>query len=156
MRVIARPDDGMIARAQKIFAGNGGGSTADYKTGFCGAHSTMYIFDAFADIYACWEKTGDKSIRIGRVRKNGELEMNEALNRLWRTRTAASNPTCRKCRYNLHCGGGCAVLAEGTNGTMHSNYCDGFAERFRHSVASAYVAFTKGQQLTEHERVCDL
>lgn len=155
MRVIARPDDGMIARAQKIFDADGD-STKDFKTGFCAAHSTMYIFDAFGDIYACWEKTGDRSIRIGSVLEDGSLEMNEGLTRLWRTRTSASNPTCRNCRYNLHCGGGCAALAEGRSGTMHSNYCDGFAERFRHSVAMAYDAYSSGLTVQAQERVCDL
>lgn len=154
MRVIGRPDDKMVARVRKLFDQHA--TTPDIKSAFCGAHTSMYIFDAFGDIYACWERTGDASIRIGRVLDGGHVEINEAMNRLWRTRTPASNPVCRKCRYNLHCGGGCAVLAEGRSGKIHSNYCDGFAERFRHSVATAYTTFVNGEAVAEQARVCDL
>lgn len=154
MRVIGRPDDGLVARVRKLFDQRS--SMPNLKTAFCGAHTGMYIFDAFGDMYACWEKTGDPGIRIGRVLDDGQVEMNAALTKMWRSRTPASNPTCRKCRYALHCGGGCAVLAEGRSGKIHSNYCDGFADRFRHSVASAYVSFASGSAVMAQERVCDL
>lgn len=155
MKLIFRPTDQMQSRAFGIFDKKGGGPDS-LKTSFCGAHSGMYIFDAFGDVYACWERTGDASVRIGRVLESGELELNDGMVRLWRTRTPASNPTCRRCRYALHCGGGCAVLAEGRNGKIHSNHCDGFAERFRYSVAQAYVAYASGERITEQSRVCDL
>jgi uncharacterized protein len=155
MRVIGRPDDGMEDRARRIFDERAHGST-QHRTSFCSAHSGMYIFDAFGDIYACWERTGDTGVRIGRVLNDGEVEMNQGLNRMWRSRTPASNPTCRKCRYALHCGGGCAVLAEGQKGKFFSNYCDGFADRFRHSVARAYIDHVNGVEGVQQSRVCDL
>jgi uncharacterized protein len=155
MRVVGRPDDGLEWRARRLFDTGAAGGT-QFKSSFCSAHAGMYIFDPFGDIYACWEKTGDERIRIGRVLEGGEVEMNEGLNRMWRSRTPASNPTCRKCRYAFHCGGGCAVLAEGQKGKFFTNYCDGFAERFRHSVARAYVDFTNGVETMEQQRVCDL
>jgi uncharacterized protein len=68
----------------------------------------------------------------------------------------ASNPVCRRCRYALHCGGGCAVLALGRSGQYHSHFCDGFASRFRSSVAEAYIRFDNGEDLAVRgERVCD-
>lgn len=155
VKVVFRPTDQMQARAYAIFESKGGGIDG-LKTSFCGAHSGMYIFDAFGDVYACWERTGDSSVRLGRVLESGDLELNDGMVRLWRTRTPASNPTCRKCRYALHCGGGCAVLAEGRNGKIHSNHCDGFAERFRYSVAEAYMAYVSGNRLGNQARVCDL
>lgn len=155
MRVIGRPDDGMEDRARQIFESRAHG-LSQHRSSFCGAHSGMYIFDAFGDIYACWERTGDSRVRIGRVLDGGEVEMNEGLNRMWRSRTPASNPTCRKCRYALHCGGGCAVLAEGQKGKFFSNYCDGFADRFRHSVGKAYVDHVNGAEMVQQTRVCDL
>jgi uncharacterized protein len=155
MKIIGRPDDGLEYRARKLFEGRGHG-LAQFKSSFCGAHSGMYIFDAFGDIYACWEKTGDARIRIGRVLDGGQVEMNQGLNKMWRSRTPASNPTCRKCRYAFQCGGGCAVLAEGQKGKFFTNYCDGFADRFRHSVAKAYLDFVNGTEIVVQERVCDL
>jgi len=155
MRVIGRPDDGMEVRARRIFDRRGH-SIPNFKSSFCGAHTGMYIFDAFGDIYACWEKTGDARIRIGRVLEGGRVEMNEGLQKMWRSRTPASNPTCRKCRYAFHCGGGCAVLAEGQKGSFYTNYCDGFADRFRHSVAMAYQSHLSGDEVKADARVCDL
>ncbi len=153
MRVIGRPDDWMHVRARSVFEKRSD-PRPYFKSGFCGAHSSMYLFDAFGDMYACWEQTGDPSIRIGRVLENGEVEMNEPMNRLWRTRTAASNPTCRRCRYALHCGGGCTVLAFRTNGKYHSNYCDAFGERFRHAIATAYQEFVQGGTTVGQEPLC--
>jgi uncharacterized protein len=155
MRVVGRLDDMMEVRARKVFdtradTGN------DLRTSFCSAHGNMYIFDAFGDIYACWERTGDANVRIGRITDEGKYEINGGMNKLWRTRTVATNPTCRKCRYALHCGGGCAVLAESHSGKFHSNHCDGYADRFRFSVARAYQQYVAGVQVTYREQVCDL
>jgi uncharacterized protein len=154
MRVIGRPDDGMQAMARKMFDRKR--TMPSMKTSFCGAHNGMYIFDAFGDIYACWERTGDERVRIGRVLDGGDVEMNVGLEKHWRSRTPASNPTCRKCRYAFQCGGGCAVLAEGQKGKFFTNYCDGFADRFRHSVAMAYQDHVNGTETVEPVRVCDL
>jgi hypothetical protein len=41
----------------------------------------------------------------------------------------------------LHCGGGCAILAEAANNEYSSNYCDAFATRFKRAVADAYEDF---------------
>lgn len=154
MRVVGKPDDALEAMARRLFGG--AQVMPSFKTGFCSAHTGMYIFDAFGDIYACWERTGDPRVRIGRVLDGGEVELNEGLTRRWRSRTPASNPTCRKCRYAFQCGGGCAVLAEGQTGKFFSNYCDGFADRFRHSVATAYLDHVQGNAPVEQVRVCDL
>ncbi len=155
MRVIGRPDDGMEYRARMLFESRKQGMS-QFKTSFCGAHTGMYIFDPFGDIYACWELTGDERVRIGRVLDDGEVEMNQGLTKMWRSRTPATNPTCRKCRYAFHCGGGCAVLAERHKGKFYTNYCDGFGDRFRHSVAQAYSDFVAGTEVVEQVRVCDL
>lgn len=153
MRVIGRPDDGMQALARRLFDRRRG--MPEFKTSFCSAHTGMYIFDAFGDIYACWERTGDERVRVGRVLDGGEVEMN-GMTKMWHSRTPASNPTCRKCRYAFQCGGGCAVLAEGQKGKFFTNYCDGFADRFRHSVAMAYLDHQAGVEVEEVVRVCDL
>ena len=153
---IAMEDDGLLDRASQVFEKRSD-PLPNFKASFCGAHGSMYVIDAFGDIYACWERTGDPSIRIGAIKEGGEVSMNRAITEQWRNRNVTSNPVCRRCRYSTYCGGGCAVLAEGQHGTIHSNYCDGFGKRFRASVAQAYLDHVAGvQREVSAERVCDL
>ncbi len=153
---ISRPDGAIGAKARQIFADSS--NLPEFKESFCGAHTKMYLFDAFADIYACWERTGDKRLRIGNIGPEGELELNETVNSLWKSRTVASNPACSKCRYALHCGGGCAVLAQAKTGRYHANFCDGYASRFRARVAEAYEDHKKGESTTRRAAgaACDV
>jgi uncharacterized protein len=154
LSVIAAPDDWLKNDARAIFSKNGG-APPKLRESFCGAHTGMYIFDAFGDIYACWERTADPSIRIGRLKEDGDLELSKSATELWRSRTVATNPVCRKCRYALHCGGGCAVLAYGSTGDYHTNFCDGFASRFRANVAEAYLEKASGRSVPQTtSRVC--
>jgi uncharacterized protein len=145
MRLISRPDDRLSDQVRGIFKSQDRPSLAST---FCGAHNGMYLFDSFGDIYACWERTGDPRIRIGSVTEAGDLVLEEKLNRMWRSRNVTTNPTCRKCRYSLYCGGGCAVLAEQHRGEFFTNFCDGFAARFRASVAEAHHDHVSGRDLT--------
>ena len=154
--IIGRPDEMIRVRARKIFDGEET-PAPQLRPSFCGAHDQMYIFDPFGDVYACWERTGDPKIRIAHLTPEGDVELKHAVNDQWRSRSVASNPVCRRCRYALHCGGGCAILALGQRGKFHANYCDGFAARFRSSIADAYRAFVAGEEATHlHDRVCDL
>ena len=154
VRVLGTIDDSMRNQVHRLFTKRG---LPAFKPSFCSAHTGMYIFDAFADIYACWEKTGDKRIRIGHVDETGEPHLNTAPNAQWRSRHVASNPICLKCRYNLFCGGGCAILAQDHNGGFYRNYCDGFAHRFRNSVAEAFTDFARGTPLAAGlEAFCDV
>ena len=69
----------------------------------------------------------------------------------------SSNPVCRRCRYATSCGGGCAILAEEASGNAYSNHCDGFAKRFRSSVARAYASFTAGKaESFKPTNLCDV
>jgi uncharacterized protein len=148
MSVIAQPDDAIKHQARRIFRDPEHGLPM-LRESFCGAHTGMYVFDTFCDIYACWERTGDPSLRIGHVHENGKLEMNLPNFQHWRSRTVLSSPVCSKCRYALHCGGGCAVLAERRTGEFHMNYCDGFSTRFRANVAEAYLDHIAGRPMVE-------
>jgi uncharacterized protein len=156
LRVLDRPDEGLRARVRRIFD-SPREVLPNLRPSFCGAHDRMYIFDPFGDIYACWERTGDRDVRIGSVTPEGDVEFRFDPLQLWHGRTVASNPVCRRCRYALHCGGGCAVLALSENGEFNSNYCDGFAGRFRASVAESYLEHLSGSRAAAvAERVCDL
>lgn len=152
--ILGRLDDSTRSQAQRIF---GGTSAPRLKPSFCAAHVGMYIFDAFGDIYACWEKTGDSKVRIGHVDEGGALTLNAPTNDLWRQRTVASNPVCTKCRYAMYCGGGCAVLALESQGEYYRNYCDGFAHRFRAAVADAYQDHLAGRSVgLGQDAFCDM
>jgi uncharacterized protein len=156
--VLARiigPDDMIKDRARGLFD-KPETFIPELKESFCSAHHKMYIFDAFADIYACWERTGDSNIRVGRIKEDGTLEMKEETLNLWRSRTVSTNPVCSQCRYALYCGGGCAVLAEGKTGKYHMNFCDGYASRFRANVAEAYIDHISGVAVVaKGARICD-
>ncbi|MEY9859297.1 radical SAM protein with 4Fe4S-binding SPASM domain [Catenulispora sp. GAS73] len=143
MNVIDRPDDRLRNRVLSLFSH--GGHPGGQPT-FCGAHTGMYVIDRFGDMYACWERTGNPKIRIGRIAQDGTIETSEAMSSLWRNRTVTSNPVCKQCRYALYCGGGCAVLAEGRTGRLDRNYCDGFGFRLRAMVAEAYTDHAAGKQ----------
>jgi uncharacterized protein len=156
LAMIDRPDDTIKGQARRIFR-DASSAAPDFRESFCSAHTRMYIFDVFADIYACWEKTGDPSIRIGHLEEDGTVALNMTVNNLWKSRTVASNPVCRRCRYAFYCGGGCAVLAANKTGKFHANFCDGFAQRFRSSVAAAYLDHVRGADLkVQGERITDL
>jgi uncharacterized protein len=153
--VLGRVDDTLRHQARRIFARRG---LPAFKPSFCSAHTGMYIFDPFGDIYACWEKTGDEKVRIGHVGEDSAVRFNFDVQALWHGRTVASNPVCLQCRYNLFCGGGCAVLAAGqSGGDFYRNYCDGFAHRFRASVAEAYADHAGGKAFVDRaDAFCDL
>jgi uncharacterized protein len=151
--VVQGPDDRLKHEARRIFAQAG---RPPLKAGFCEANMGMYIFDAIGDIYACWERTGNPNIRIGRIRADGEVELAQEMYDNWRLRTVAANPICRKCRYALHCGGGCAVIAEARRGNMSINFCDGFAARFRAMTALAWLEHKRGAAMpTGLPLLCD-
>jgi uncharacterized protein len=142
MKIIRRPDDQLRSRVLSIFMS---GDHPGLQPTFCGAHKGMYVIDKFGDLYACWERTGNAKIRIGRILPDCTVEMNESTTSMWRGRTVTANPVCNQCRYALYCGGGCAVLAEGRKGRIDRNFCDGYGFRFRAMVAEAYEDFKAGE-----------
>ena len=139
MAVFREQDAAIKVKAREMMSGAIETEVA-LKAGFCGAHDRMYILDGFGDVYACWERTGNPDIRIGRVSESGDFIPDESRQSQWRDRSAVSNPVCAKCRYVLYCGGGCAVLAESRHGRFYGNFCDEYANRFRRRVAEAYLA----------------
>jgi len=154
--LLRRQDDSLTAGARRILQKRSD-PLPGFRSSFCGAHNKMYVLDPFGDLYACWERTGDPSVRIGTIAEDGTALVSPATMASWRSRSVATNPVCRKCRYATYCGGGCAVLAEGQSGDMHANHCDGFQKRFRASVAEAYVAHVSGDAaVVPAELPCDM
>ncbi len=156
MRVIQRPDDGLRDRIWRIFDKQAN-PMPNFKASFCAAHVGMYIIDPFGDLYACWERTNDPEIRIGHITKDGDVVLNSEIEQTWRSRTVTSNPTCLKCRYAFYCGGGCAARALNHHNEFFTNYCDGFAARFRDSTAKAYLDFIAGvKPVTKQDQGCEV
>jgi uncharacterized protein len=155
LRIMGDQDDGLMRQARQLFDSRND-PLPHFKPSFCGAHVGEYVIDPFGDIYACWERTGDPSTRIGAIGPDGDVRMNAAITALWRSRNVASNAACRQCRYASYCGGGCAVRGEEQHGTPFANHCDGFAKRFRATMAKAYLDHVGGIA-PEHRgtRVCD-
>lgn len=152
---VGHSDDTLHRRLRKLFEQRENPAPG-FKTGFCGAQSVMYIFDAFGDIYACWEHTGDPRVRVGYVSEQGEPVMADEQERIWRSRSVLSNAACRRCRFAFYCGGGCASLARSNSGDFHSSHCDGFAQRFRATAAQAYLDFVSGKKPEEApDPACD-
>jgi uncharacterized protein len=153
MRAITTADDGLRRRLRTVLR-DGGDPMPLMKASYCGAHTGMYVFDPFGDIYACWERTGDKNLRVGWIDESGTAQFVADRLEGWRSRNVTSNETCAQCRYAMYCGGGCAVLAEDVHGTMFGNYCDAFGRRFRLSVRDAYA--TRHSKPVADERVLEL
>lgn len=143
--VIGRMDTPLRNRLRQILE-NQQDPIPGFRVHFCSAQNTMYIFDAFGDIYACWEHTGDPEQRIGRLTESGEVVFVGGERERWRGRNVSTNPICRRCRYAFYCGGGCASQAEARNGEIHSSFCDGFARRFREAAALAWGDFAQGKE----------
>jgi uncharacterized protein len=134
------------------------------------------VFDPLGDIYACWERTGDERVRIGYLGPDGPVfpragEPAAAPNGrkllpmakaepigidAWRSRTVSTNPTCRKCRYSLQCGGGCAAQALNHKDKYLTNYCDGFQNTFRAAAAEAYLAHERGERFAAPDSPCSM
>lgn len=167
LRVIGTPTDEMRGLVSRILRGEVQPWTA-YKASFCGAHTSMYVIDSFGDIYACWERTGDPTLRIGSIGGDGvprfvhappqtqvvaetkkllpmvgKLQVTDI--DMWRDRTIATNDTCASCRYAFYCGGGCASEAIDHRGAYYTNHCDGFQQRFRVAAAAAYEDIRQGR-----------
>ncbi|HTW83335.1 MAG TPA: SPASM domain-containing protein [Candidatus Sulfotelmatobacter sp.] len=131
------PDDDLARNLRSLFREHGD-ALPQMKAAYCGAHTSMYVIDPFGDIYACWERTGDKNLRVGWIEADGTPQFVADRLATWRKRNVSSNETCGQCRYSMYCGGGCAVLAEDVHGTIFGNYCDAFGRRFRETVGRAY------------------
>lgn len=150
--ILSRPDDRLVIMAHQIFCS---GERPAFQATFCGAQNGLFIFDAFGDVYACLERTGNRQLRIGQMSGRDEILINDPVYKLWRSRNVTSNDTCSKCRYSLYCGGGCAILAEVHNGGFNRNHCDGYQARFRTCVAEAYLDFRAGKlPATRVSRAC--
>ena len=127
---------------QKMLRGD---SAACFKAEYCGAHSGNLVFDPFGKIFSCWDVLTDPRSVIGRVdTENGILQFCENYD-VWQGRTVNTVPYCKKCKYKLFCGGGCAAQGLVANGDMNLPFCEAYIERFnRVAVETAAKLINEG------------
>lgn len=87
----------------------------------CEANVYTYAFDLYGDVYTCLAACGESKFSIGKFYP--ELKINENMLNLWRKRSIFSIPKCKDCRFNILCGGGCALLAYFGNGSLGNACC---------------------------------
>lgn len=171
----AVPVDGLKAKISSVLNGTVD-PRAYQRASFCGAHTSSYVFDPLGDIYACWERTGDVRVRIGYLGPDGAVFPRTDKSQpaptgrkllpiasaepigidAWRSRTVSTNSACRKCRYALQCGGGCAAQALEHKDKYLTNYCDGFQNTFRVAAAEAFLARESGEQIAALDSPCGI
>lgn len=123
------------------------GGFAPLQSSYCGAIGGMYDIDSFGDIYACNDTLTDSNCIIGKVdTENGKFDFNSNYD-IWKKRSVAAIPKCRKCPYLLFCGGGCAGQAKlaGKEG-IYSSYCMDFKKIFQQvavEVCEEYLSVSK-------------
>ncbi len=153
MQVIDYPHHGLMNQVRSIFNNK---TFPNFRSSYCKAHTGMYIFDSFGDIYSCWEHAGDKRFRIGYISQDKNLKFSPLL-KMWQNRTVVVNPQCKRCPYALYCGGGCAVKAARHAGTYDNgisfkqNFCDGFANEFRRAAVNAFQEYENNVTSKPHQ-----
>ncbi|MBU1097796.1 MAG: SPASM domain-containing protein [Bacteroidetes bacterium] len=111
-----------------------------FKSSFCGANSSMYLFDPIGDIYTCWDVVKQDECIVGKYYPHFELD-EQALNN-WHGRYVGRLEKCSKCRYALYCGGGCEGATYFESGQFFSNNCNDFPKLFKEYLLQVYEANT--------------
>jgi uncharacterized protein len=81
----------------------------------------MYAFDLHGDVYTCLSVCGNKKFSVGKFYPKLNLDKEKV--GMWRKRSILDIPKCRECKYNLLCGGGCAILSYYEKGSLNEPCC---------------------------------
>ncbi|MFX0091361.1 MAG: radical SAM protein [Candidatus Hodarchaeota archaeon] len=100
----------------------------------CGSNRQI-SFDPLGDLYACRLLIGKPKAKIGEYWP--EFKPNE-LYTLWRKRSIATIPECRKCHLATLCGGGCPYRAVLNSENVLSPHCDSIRPFLTHFVPNLY------------------
>jgi len=125
------------------------GKYMQFKGAFCGANSSMYVFDPHGDLYACWESVGRDMSRLGSY--HPDLRLDEARHEDWRGRAGVEIPRCLECKYVLLCGGGCTQHAHDAHGDFRSPDCRDFEQVLKLSLPLFYRKYEEYRQRRESE-----
>lgn len=100
-----------------------------FKSSYCGANSSMYLFDPLGDIYTCWDVVKQKQCKVGEYFP--EHKTNSASLNNWHVRHIGNIDQCTKCKYALFCGGGCEGQLYHDKEEFFSSYCNDFPNLFK-------------------------
>ena len=106
------------------------------KSIFCGAQADLYIFDAYGEVFTCWELVGESSNKIGTYNNDFNIDPSEANN--WFGKNISEVESCSKCKYAFFCGGGCISHALKDDKGYRSSYCEEYPSMFHISTMEAY------------------
>lgn len=134
--VVACQDFGIRGRVRKVLEGRG---LMEFKATYCGAQTSMMVFDPYGDMYTCWELVGMDRHKVGDYRE-GVTYYDEEL-RNWYGRNVGTTQACGQCKYAFFCGGGCMAGALREGRGYNSPYCDGFPKTFQEVVPDAVRQF---------------
>ena len=101
----------------------------------CSAHTSLFYYDPFGDIYPCGEALGHQEHTIGKYIP--ELKFNDSL-QYWRKRTIFTVHECAECNLAFFCGGGCAYRAYRKTGTIYGPYCEHVKSSLKYEVPYLY------------------
>jgi uncharacterized protein len=103
----------------------------------CAAETGMLMFDAFGDVYSCWEEIGEPAHRTATYDADG-LRFVGDVARTWLSRFPGAIEECSRCPYALIHTSGCGKHAAQMTGTIFASACESFQEYFPASLAFAY------------------
>ena len=99
----------------------------------CNADSKCRYFDPFGNVYSCILAVGNEKKKIGSY--NTKLTYSE---KSMMTRSIATVPACRKCKYALLCGGGCPNAIPDTMDIQTTPNCGYFQNDLENRIPEIY------------------
>jgi uncharacterized protein len=87
----------------------------------CEANVHTFAFDLHGDVYTCLATCGENKFSVGKFYP--KLKLNQNLVDIWRRRSIFTIEKCKDCKFNILCGGGCAILAYFGNGSIDKECC---------------------------------
>lgn len=99
---------------------------------YCPAHANQRVFDPFGDIYTCWEVVGNTEQAIGSY-LSSPIKFSPSYD-YWLKRNVSNMERCRKCKFALLCGGGCAGHLVSANKNIYNSNCEDFKKILHFSV----------------------
>ena len=109
----------------------------------CDSEESMYIYDAYGDMYSCPVALGNKDATIGTYYPEYTLKKESMLNR-----NIESVPECRACINKFICGGGCANQIVKGDETILKPNCSYMNTQMDHLIEFARRELNKQCQAT--------
>lgn len=103
-------------------------SIKPWKLSYCEATSgSNFVFSTNGNVSTCLMLAGKTEHQIG-VFDEKNIEINPKLSSQWKERNILNMDKCKKCKYALICGGGCAVAALDINNDIGCPVCSDIRE----------------------------